>query len=166
MVLDAQPAPAPILETPEARLLPISAPQSAALNLRLMATMVDGILIMAAFFGFVAVFALTCTKLSGGPISISLPTAGIATVSTLIFLTLAYQILFFTFGEATPGMHYARIALCTLSDENPTRREIRRRIFATILAACPFGLGFLWACLDEDALGWHDRISRMYQRSY
>jgi hypothetical protein len=41
-----------------------------------------------------------------------------------------------------------------------------RRIVAVLLSACPFGLGFLWAALDEDRLAWHDRVSRMYQRSY
>jgi uncharacterized RDD family membrane protein YckC len=165
MVLDAQPAPAPFIEAPETRFLPIPAPQAAPLSLRLMSSMVDGILILATFLGFVAAFALTCQKI-GGPNQISLQAAAIASVGTLIFLTLAYQLLFFTFGESTPGMRYARIGLCTLSDENPTRAQIRRRIFATILAACPLALGFLWACLDDEGLGWHDRISRMYQRSY
>jgi uncharacterized RDD family membrane protein YckC len=77
-----------------------------------------------------------------------------------------YQLLFFTFSEATPGMRYARIALCTFADDNPTRSAMRRRILAGVLAACPLGIGFLWAWLDDDGLGWHDRISRMYQRSY
>ena len=165
MVLSAQPAPAPIIEAPETRLLPIPAPQAAPLSMRLMSAIVDGIIVMAAFFGFVAAFVLTCDKLSG-PIQISLQTAAIASVPILIFLTLAYQFLFFTFAEATPGMRYARIGLCTLSDENPTRSQMRRRIFAAILAACPMGIGLLWACLDDEGLGWHDRISRMYQRSY
>jgi uncharacterized RDD family membrane protein YckC len=79
---------------------------------------------------------------------------------------LLYQLLFFTFADATPGMRYARIALCTLADDNPTRAAMRRRIFAAVLSACPLGIGFLWAWLDEDGLGWHDRISRMYQRGY
>ncbi len=166
MVLDAQPTPAPITESPEAQFLPIPAPQAASLSLRLMSAMVDGILILTAFFGFVAAFALTCRKLGVNSISIGLQPAAIASIGTLLFLTLAYQLLFFTFGEATPGMRYARIGLCTLSDENPTRPQIRRRIFAAILAACPLGIGFLWACLDDEGLGWHDRISRMYQRSY
>ncbi len=165
MVLSAQPAPAPIVEAPETRLLPIPAPQAASLSLRLMSAMVDGIVVLAAFLGFVATFALTCNKL-GGPANISLQTAAIVSIPTILFLALAYQLLFFTFGEATPGMRYARIGLCTLSDENPTRREMRRRIFATILATCPLGIGLLWACLDDEGLGWHDRISRMYQRSY
>jgi uncharacterized RDD family membrane protein YckC len=166
MVLDAQPAPAPFVEVPEAQFLPIPAPQAASLSLRLMSAMVDGILIVAAFFGFVGTFAFTCSKLGLASISIGLQPAAIASIGILLFLALAYQLLFFTFGEATPGMRYARIGLCTLSDENPTRPQIRRRIFATILAACPIGIGFLWACLDDEGLGWHDRISRMYQRSY
>jgi uncharacterized RDD family membrane protein YckC len=165
MVLSAQPAPAPIIEAPETRLLPIPAPQAAPLSLRFMAVVVDGIAIIAAFFAFVASFALTCQKL-GGPTNISLQTAVIATVPTILFLALTYHLLFFTFAEATLGMRYARIGLCTLSDENPTRSQMRRRIFAAILAACPLGIGFLWACLDDEGLGWHDRISRMYQRSY
>jgi uncharacterized RDD family membrane protein YckC len=81
-------------------------------------------------------------------------------------LAALYHLLFFTFSEATPGMRYARIGLCTLSDDNPSRSAMRRRLFAILLSACPLGIGFLWACLDEDGLGWHDRISRMYQRSY
>ncbi|HEY6413290.1 MAG TPA: RDD family protein [Edaphobacter sp.] len=165
MVLSAQPAAAPIIEAPETQFLPIPAPQAASLSLRLMSAMVDGILIFAAFLGFIAVFALTCNKL-GGPTQITLQIATIASIPTILFLALAYQLLFFTFNEATPGMRYARIGLCTLSDENPTRPQMRRRIVATILATCPMGIGLLWACLDDEGLGWHDRISRMYQRSY
>ena len=166
MVLGAQPAPAPFIEAPEAKFLPIPAPQAASLSLRLMSAIVDGIVILAAFFAFVGTFAFTCHKLGVASISIGFQPAAAASVGILLFFALAYQLLFFTFGEATPGMRYARIGLCTLSDENPTRKQIRRRIFATILAACPIGIGFLWACLDDEGLGWHDRISRMYQRSY
>jgi hypothetical protein len=93
-------------------------------------------------------------------------TAAIASLVTLAIFGLIYQLLFFTFSDATPGMRYARIGLCTFADDNPTRSAMRRRILAVLLAACPAGIGFLWACMDEDGLGWHDRISRMYQRSY
>jgi uncharacterized RDD family membrane protein YckC len=37
---------------------------------------------------------------------------------------------------------------------------------ALLLSALPLGLGLLWAVFDEDRLGWHDRISGTYQRSY
>jgi hypothetical protein len=63
-------------------------------------------------------------------------------------------------------MRIARIALCTFSDESPTPSAMRGRILAVLLSACPLGLGFVWAALDEDRLTWHDRISRMYLRRY
>jgi uncharacterized RDD family membrane protein YckC len=168
ILLAAHPVSAPV-ETREAPFQPEHRPEAAPLNLRLMASVVDGCIISASFFVFVAAFALTVGKLSGNPASLvpmSLQTAAIGTAGTLAVLTLLYQLLFFTFGEATPGMRYARIGLCSLWDDNPTRSAMRRRIFATVLAACPLGIGFLWAWMDEDGLGWHDRISRMYQRSY
>jgi len=83
-----------------------------------------------------------------------------------LILTTLYQLLFFTFSNATPGMNYARIGLCTFSDENPTRAQMRRRALAFLLSAIPLGLGLLWSWIDSDRLGWHDRLSRMYQRSY
>ena len=63
-------------------------------------------------------------------------------------------------------MRYARIAICTFADENPTRGELQSRVPATALALLPLGLGVFWAVLDEDRLGWHDRMTRTYQRSY
>ena len=63
-------------------------------------------------------------------------------------------------------MRVARVALCTFSDENPTRAAIRRRLPALLLSAVPVGFGFLWALLDEERLTWHDRISGIYTRSY
>jgi uncharacterized RDD family membrane protein YckC len=96
----------------------------------------------------------------------SLQTAGISTAGIIVLLGVLYQYVFFTFSDATPGMRYARIGLCTFSDDNPTREAMRRRIFALALSATPFGIGLVWSLLDEDRLSWHDRISRMYQRSY
>jgi hypothetical protein len=82
------------------------------------------------------------------------------------FLVLLYHALFFWFSEATPGMRCARIGLCTFDDENPTRRAIRRRLGAMLLSACSLGLGFAFAAVDEERLTWHDRITKMYLRSY
>jgi uncharacterized RDD family membrane protein YckC len=133
---------------------------SAPLNLRLMSALVDGCIVLGAFLGFVTVFACTAGRLPTGH------GAAFGAISTLAALAIAYQLLFFTFSNATPGMRYARIGLCTFADDNPTRSAMRRRIVAIMLAGCPLGLGLLWAWLDEDRLGWHDRISGMYQRSY
>ncbi|ADV84738.1 RDD family protein [Terriglobus saanensis] len=135
-------------------------PQTASLQLRTMAAAVDLCCIGAAFVAFAATVAYVSPELPGGKIAL-MGSAGV-----LLALTLLYQGLFFTISDATPGMRYARIALCTFSDENPSRSAMRRRILAMLLAACPVGIGFLWACLDDDGLGWHDRMSRMYPRGY
>jgi uncharacterized RDD family membrane protein YckC len=127
---------------------------------RAMAALVDLGLVASSFLLFVVVFAFSST---------SLPTNRTALVGACLILFamgLLYQFLFFTLTDATPGMRYARIALCTFDDENPTPPARRARIAALLLSALPLGLGFLWAVFDEDSLGWHDRITRTYQRSY
>jgi uncharacterized RDD family membrane protein YckC len=132
----------------------------ASMGDRLMAGLVDLSLAGLAFLVFVLVFvACTAHPPIGKP---ALAAAG----GTLVFFFLLYQFLFFTYSEATPGMRYARIALCTFEDENPTRSQMRNRIGAILLSACTLGMGFAWVFFDEDGLGWHDRLSHTYQRSY
>ena len=132
----------------------------ASMGDRLMAGLVDLSLAGLAFLVFVLVFvACTAHPPMGKP---ALAAAG----GTLVFFFLLYQFLFFTYSEATPGMRYARIALCTFEDENPTRSQLQSRIGAILLSACTLGMGFAWAFFDEDGLGWHDRLSHTYQRSY
>lgn len=134
--------------------------QVAPIEDRLMAAIVDMALVLCAFLLFVLVFA-ACTihPPTGKP-------AMVAAGAALAGLVALYQWLFFTYAEGTPGMRYAKIALCTFEDENPGRKVLQQRIGACFLAALPLGLGFLWALLDDDRLGWHDRMTRTYQRSY
>jgi uncharacterized RDD family membrane protein YckC len=127
---------------------------------RLMAGIVDVALVMTAFLLFVLVFvASTAHPPLGKP-------ALVAAGALLAAFFILYQWLFFTYADGTPGMRYAKIALCTFEDENPTRQQMRRRIVALLLSALPVGLGFVWALFDDDRMTWHDRISRTYQRSY
>jgi uncharacterized RDD family membrane protein YckC len=127
---------------------------------RLMAGVVDAALTLAAFLVFVLVFAACTTHPPAG--RAALVGAGII----LLAMWVLYQFTFFSLSAATPGMRYAKIALCTFDDENPSRTAMQWRIAALLLSAVPLGLGFLWALFDEDGLGWHDRITRTYQRSY
>ena len=137
-----------------------SLPGVAGISDRMMAGIVDAALVGIAFALFVLVFATSTEHPPTGK------PAYIGAAVLLAALYLLYQFLFFTFADATPGMRYARIALCTFDDDNPTRDAMRKRVFALVLAAAPLGLGFLYAMFDEDHLGWHDRMTRMYQRSY
>jgi len=134
--------------------------KTAPLEDRLMAGIFDLALVIAAFAIFILVF-VACTAHP--------PTGKAALLGAGFVLAgffLLYQYLFFKFAEGTPGMRYAKIALCTFEDENPTRKAMCRRILFLVLAAAPLGLGFAWAWFDPERLGWHDRLSRIYQRSY
>lgn len=162
ILLEGSPV-AKVVTQPEPQFHYSMQPQTAPLNLRLMAALVDGCCIAAAVLGFaVVVVELAGARLSAAP----LPALGAALAGAAAAFFVLYQMLFFTLGEATPGMRYARIGLCTFADSNPTRSAMRLRVLATLLAASPLGIGLAWAWLDDDGLGWQDKISRMYQRAY
>jgi uncharacterized RDD family membrane protein YckC len=156
--LDIDPAALPAGEkTSSSPAIPL---KTAALEDRVMAAIFDFALVVAAFALFVLVFvACTAHPPTGKP-------ALLSAVSVLVGFCLLYQYLFFKYAEGTPGMRYAKIALCTFEDENPTRKAMCRRVLFLLLSAAPLGLGFVWAWFDPDRLGWHDRMSRIYQRSY
>jgi uncharacterized RDD family membrane protein YckC len=158
--LDA-PTPEHVARAAAARAAAEEAPiRPAALEDRIMAALVDGALSFAGFLIFVFVFSSCTAHPPSGR------TALVAGFLAFLATFVAYQWLFFRFGESTPGMMYAGIALCTLDDDNPTRPAMQRRVGALLLSALPLGMGLLWAVFDEDHLGWHDRISGTYQRSY
>src|ERR1035437_6270412 len=165
--------------------LAVQFPQAAPIGRRVMAAAINASIVCGALLAFAATFVVvsghSIQSQAGVPLravvrGIADSVAGqIALQPSLILssgvvagalLYLLYHALFFSFSQATPGMRCARIALCTFDDENPTRSAMRRRALAVLLSACPLGLGFLWATIDEDRLAWHDRISRIYQRSY
>ena len=158
--LDAHTVTEPVPSAEAPVLSSLRPPQTAPLQLRFMSAMVDGILVAGGSLAFIAAYAR-----AGGEIPMGVP-ALLSGLGILMVVHVLYQLLFFTFSDETPGMRYARIGLCTFTDENPTRADMRRRILAQFVAVGPLGLGLLWILLDDDALGWHDRISRMYQRSY
>jgi uncharacterized RDD family membrane protein YckC len=144
-------------------------PQAAPFSRRIMASTVDFCVVGFGFLGFATTFALTVGRTAvNAAVDGQRPGTAliVSAIATFALLNLGYKALFFTFAESTPGMAYARIGLCTLNDENPTRPAMRRRILAVLLSSCAMGIGFLWALFDADGLSLHDRISGMYQRSY
>jgi uncharacterized RDD family membrane protein YckC len=119
---------------------------------------VDGALITGAF--------LVAAAMVGGHVKAvpSIKELELVAVLALAAIAMLYQALFFTLAEATPGMRYARISLCTFDDEIPSRAQLRSRLVALLLSLLPLGLGIVWAIFDEEHLSWHDRLSRTYQR--
>lgn len=153
-------APVRMAESPDAQISFAMPLYVAPGSQRMMAFLVDACCVVTGFLMAVAVAAYASPVLPTG-----LP-AVLVSVVTLFAFAIGYQTLFFSLSGTTPGMRYARIGLCTFNDENPTRKAMLHRIFALLLAGMPLGLGLLWACMDEENLGWHDRISRMYPRGY
>src|SRR5581483_1292577 len=73
-----------------------------------------------------------------------------------------YQYLFLVHAGTTPGLQAARLRLVSFDGERVTRFNRRWRALGMLLSCFPLGLGLAWAFFDEDALCWHDRISRTY----
>ena len=155
MELDAHPA---SQEAPRSEAAAKRSPQLAPLGLRLLSMVVDGSLILAAFF---AVAVWMASKMGRVPAQ---NPAEVMAVLALLVTGFAYHAVFFTLGGSTPGMRYSGIALCTFNNEVPTRRQLRRRLGAMALSLLPVGLGLVWGVFDEDHLSWHDRISGTYLR--
>jgi uncharacterized RDD family membrane protein YckC len=161
--LDAQPEEEPAAQyaaapAPDAQAAQTAALQQAPMGVRLMAAVVDGTLIVGAFLSAVAVAASNLKDLPG------MREMEVGSVVALLTTGLLYQALFFTLGEATPGMKYARVSLCTFDGQRPTRAQRCRRLGALLLSLLPLGLGVAWALFDEGHLSWHDRLSKTYLR--
>jgi uncharacterized RDD family membrane protein YckC len=128
---------------------------------RLLAGVVDGALVTLAYLAAAVVVIASTAHPPTGRIAL------IASGCGLLLFGLLYQFLFLSFAEeGTPGMRYARIALCTFDDDNPSAQQMQMRIPAMLFSVLPAGLGLLWAVFDGDHLGWHDRLTRTYQRKY
>ncbi len=134
-------------------------PQPAPLRRRLVSGLVDaGTVLMAG-----TIFAATFTKLAD-----NMPPSRLALLGALAVagaLWLLFQHLFLVHGQGTPGMRAARLELCSFAGRRPSRFARRGRALATTLSGFSLGLGFVWSLVDEDTLGWHDRISQTYLKS-
>ena len=85
--------------------------------------------------------------------------AGFALFLPAFFWAL-YQYVFLVHGGTTPGLQMTGLRLTTFDGHPVPRRQRRWRALAMIVSCASLGLGFLWAMVDEDGLGWHDRITR------
>jgi uncharacterized RDD family membrane protein YckC len=132
--------------------------QLAPLELRLMAGMVDGSLILGTFLALAKVVLGQMEELPG------LHASEMGAAVALVVLAVLYHALFFSVTTATPGMMYAGISLCTFDDQRTDRDQRLGRLKALLVSVLPVGLGIAWAIFDEEHLTWHDRLSRTYLR--
>lgn len=76
-----------------------------------------------------------------------------------------FQYMFLTFRRATPGMNVAQLELCSFAGMKTTAQARQTRALASALSGFSMGLGYAWALMDEDRMGWHDRISQTHVRA-
>ena len=126
---------------------------------RRLAGIVDVIFLLFAYGGFLALFGSL-----GGQFSLSKLSAAVC-VSALAIVYLQYFALFTIFGGTTPGMMCRGLQVVSFSGDEPSARQLVLRSIGYVLSAGTGFLGFIWAVWDEDALTWHDRISRTYLSS-
>lgn len=130
--------------------------QSARLSLRLVAGLVDGVVIAAAsvLFGFIF------WKVVG----LRPPASQVLEVGVVLqcLLWAGYQYLLIVYAGNTPGLRLAGLQLARFDGTMASRRLRRWRVLASYLSAVSLGMGYSWVLLDEDSLCWHDRITQTY----
>jgi uncharacterized RDD family membrane protein YckC len=77
-----------------------------------------------------------------------------------VFTWTLYQYIFLVHRGQSLGMQFAQLEIRTFDGERAWRTERRRRVLGLALSCASMGLGFVWALMDEDRLGWHDRITQ------
>ena len=148
-VFDATPS--TDLRSEQAGLYPV-----ASIDERRLAGLIDAGCLLFAYGGFLTLFGSL-----GGQFTFSKLSAAVC-VATFVIVYLQYFALFTVFGGTTPGMMLRGLHVVSFSGELPSPRQMLWRSLGYMLSAGTFFMGFLWAMWDEDALTWHDRLSRTY----
>jgi uncharacterized RDD family membrane protein YckC len=134
-------------------------PRPAPLSQRFVSGVVDAGIVFIATVAFVLTFMESAEEL---------PQSRMTWVCMLAaggIFWLLFQYIFLVFRRTTPGMKMAQLELCTFAGTGTSIFERQRRALASLLSVCSMGLGFAWALVDEDRLGWHDRISGTHMRA-
>ena len=125
---------------------------------RALATAVDAFIVVTGL----AVFTTSMFYLAGS-ITLTKPIL-LAGAACALLLLAFYQSIFLFYSIGTPGMRAAGLTLTDFSGRPPSRRVRLTRAFALVLSVAAICLGLIWTFIDEDRLGWHDRITHTYLR--
>jgi uncharacterized RDD family membrane protein YckC len=128
----------------------------ASIDERRFAGLIDAGCLLFAYGAFLTLFGSL-----GGQFTFSKLSAAVC-IATFVIVYLQYFALFTVFGGTTPGMMMRGLHVASFSGETPSPRQMLWRSVGYMLSAGTFFMGFLWAMWDEDALTWHDRLSRTY----
>lgn len=133
-------------------------PRPAPLSQRAVAGAVDAAIVFIAS----GVFATTFLALAEEMPQSRLTAVCVLAVGGVFWLV--FQYMFLIHGHGTPGMRMAQLELCTFEGKPASLLARQCRALASALSGFSAGLGYAWALVDEDRLGWHDRISQTHLR--
>jgi len=132
--------------------------QPASIARRLLATAVDGLILLASLSGFAEIFVRF------NPVRGPLVLLAGAVAAFAVALWFVYQYWFIVYTASTPGLRAACLKLASFDGSTVPRRLRRWRVLASMLSGFSAALGYIWCFLDADSLCWHDRITRTYLR--
>jgi uncharacterized RDD family membrane protein YckC len=146
-----------VREHPEERRPGIDMPlQSAPSGRRLLAVGIDCSIVLLSVLLFGAV-VFRMTPLALPRLQLLGLAGGICAV-----LWAGFQYILIVYAGTSPGLRLSRLQLCRFDGQPADRRLRRLRVLASLLSGACLGLGHAWHFFDEDALCWHDRITRTY----
>jgi uncharacterized RDD family membrane protein YckC len=133
---------------------------------RALALGIDALIVNLAFSGLAAVAALIASAFTGSGSGVSGYVLAFGTAAWIALGSL-YLVAFWSLAGQTPGMRFFGIRLGEEGERLAPRRSLRR-LAGLVLAAIPFGLGFIGVLLDERRRGWQDRLAGvdvLYERN-
>ena len=133
---------------------PRSMPLAAPVSMRLVAGLMDvGLALLGSGLFAAAAHLMTPRALEGEDVT--------RLMAVAFFLILQfYWFSFVRFAGRTAGMSWLGLRVLNFDGEPPNDGQRWQRAFGTSLSATALGLGFAWAFADEQALTWHDRMSK------
>jgi uncharacterized RDD family membrane protein YckC len=123
---------------------------------RLVASAIDGVIILFGFGLLLALFEILGGSLGAGKVL----WIGLAVVLALV--SMLYGLIWAIAGRETAGMRFTDLRLITFDGFQVDPRSRALRFASTWLSFFSAGLGLLWAVADEENLTWHDHISKTF----
>jgi uncharacterized RDD family membrane protein YckC len=124
---------------------------------RFLAFSLDLLVFDLCFWGVTAIAALIAIAFTGSGNGVSGVAVAVGSIGWLI-LSGIYFVGFWSLAGQTPGMRFFGLRLTVEGRGLHPSRSVKR-LFGMLLAAIPFGLGFLGILLDERRRGWQDRLA-------
>jgi uncharacterized RDD family membrane protein YckC len=123
---------------------------------RLVASAIDGVIILFGFGLLIALFEVMGGRFGAGK------ALWVGLSMALALVSMFYGLIWAIAGRETAGMRLTDLQLITFDGFQVDPRSRALRFASTWLSFCSGGLGLLWAVADEENLTWHDHISKTF----